>query len=328
MAKKYFGKNLKRVYKNTDNWVIYGYKYGVWQSTIIHTFVLLLLSLIVITDNPVSSIKLSLSFDDPQQSPEIADVIDIAITEEMAHQNVQNDFETIPINDINDKISDIDLEFSVEEKYTDTDPELSELTKVIVSAIDTKSDFPKEYSIESDPDTNLDIEKLMPGVFSNSSSSRRYTGSLLDGHRVNNGSENADIDHRLKQAGAKTGDIQVSIGWDTIDDIDLHVLFRNQFGKSYICWSSRIGVNNGMLDVDMNADPTSLTNRPVENIFWPHGRSPEGEYSIGIHNFKNWSGNPATQVTIVIKTTSFTKTLKAIAVYGQPTKETFRFSNP
>lgn len=325
MAKKQCRKNLRRlVYKNKNNLIVYGYKYGVWQSTIIHTFILLLLSLIVIKDNPVKPIKLSLSFDDSQLSSEIVDTIAISLPDEVVDQNTQNDFETIPKIDSNDTISDINLEL-IKKEYTDTDPAMSQLMQIVISDTNATSDIVGA----SNNNTDYNVGELIPGIFSNNPNNQhQYTGSFLGNQGRNNDSESADIDNRLRRAGAKTGDIQISIGWDTIDDIDLHVMFNNRFGESYICWMSRIGVNNGMLDIDMNANPAYLTNKPVENIFWPNNQSPEGNYVVGIHNFRNWSGNKNTQVTIIIKTKNFMKTIKATAVFGQPTKEVFRFSNP
>ena len=73
-----------------------------------------------------------------------------------------------------------------------------------------------------------------------------------------------DLSARLKREGAKSGDITISLAWDTIDDLDLHVFvpggeevfYGNKRSKDGLCF----------LDVDMNAGG-SYSKEPVENIF-------------------------------------------------------------
>jgi hypothetical protein len=156
---------------------------------------------------------------------------------------------------------------------------------------------------------------------------KRNSGNQNTTSNNNGGGDIRDIGNRLAAAGAKTGDIQISIAWNTPDDIDLHVKFQDKFGQfSYISWMNRSGINGGMLDVDMNAHPGNLTPRAVENVFWPFGSSPNGDFMVGIHNFRNWSGAASVPVTVLIKTNKGTKTIKAVAVFGQQPQEIIRFS--
>jgi hypothetical protein len=99
---------------------------------------------------------------------------------------------------------------------------------------------------------------------------------------------------RLEQAGARTGDVQVSIAWDNYNDIDLWVVFEGQQGRFVINWMSRIGPNNGMLDVDRNVQPT--TNKAVENIFWQHGFALEGRYTVYVQHYWQWDRADRTPV--------------------------------
>jgi hypothetical protein len=89
-----------------------------------------------------------------------------------------------------------------------------------------------------------------------------------------------EVGRRLAMAGARTGDVQVSLAWNNVNDIDLHVVApsgeRIFFGHRW----SRCG---GGLDVDMNVTPA--TPHAVENIFWPHDRAPRGEYAVLVHHF-------------------------------------------
>jgi hypothetical protein len=52
----------------------------------------------------------------------------------------------------------------------------------------------------------------------------------------------------------------------------------------------------GQLDVDKNAD-NALTERPVENIFWPSGQAPLGTYQVAVKYYarKDQSVPPETE---------------------------------
>lgn len=75
-----------------------------------------------------------------------------------------------------------------------------------------------------------------------------------------------------------TGDIQITLRWEGLNDLDLHVV--DPFGEeiSYMDTTSNSG---GRLDVDANAGCTgNVTQNGVENIFWPVNIAPSGEYKI------------------------------------------------
>jgi len=88
---------------------------------------------------------------------------------------------------------------------------------------------------------------------------------------------------RLALAGAKTGDVQISLIWFNVNDLDLHCIDpRGEF----IYYARSRSSTGGTLDVDMNgAGPT--TNRPVENIYWPKGAAPLGKYQVFVHHYAN-----------------------------------------
>jgi len=129
---------------------------------------------------------------------------------------------------------------------------------------------------------------------------------------------------RLAGAGAKTGDVQISIGWNTFDDIDLHVnIMQSTSRRSYVSWISRVGLCGGMLDVDMNANPFNSVANPVENIFWGIGRAPHGEYVVSLHSFRSYS--PSTNVVLMIKVDGKTSTHNIVVKFGHPVTEVMRF---
>jgi hypothetical protein len=81
------------------------------------------------------------------------------------------------------------------------------------------------------------------------------------------------IDERLHRESAKAGKLQISLGWNGKEDLDLHVK----------CPGTELSFNSpnkqacgGKLDVDMNNERTNVD--AVENAFWPS--PPSGNYEI------------------------------------------------
>lgn len=73
-----------------------------------------------------------------------------------------------------------------------------------------------------------------------------------------------------------TGDVQMTLRWDSRADIDLHVIDpRGEEIAFYNPYSS----SGGQLDVDANF-PCGQNMFYVENIFWPTGRAPSGMYQV------------------------------------------------
>jgi len=145
--------------------------------------------------------------------------------------------------------------------------------------------------------------------FAEEGSGRRGQGQGIGG----------EMGRRLKAAGAKSGDVQISIAWNSTDDIDVHVLVQAQNGvSSSINWTSRMGLCGGMLDVDANANPSMLTRTPVENIFWQKGRAPYGRFTISIHHFRSWSGQMQTPVEVAVMVDGEVTRFSRVATVGGP----------
>ena len=86
-----------------------------------------------------------------------------------------------------------------------------------------------------------------------------------------------DFQERLEKAGAHTGDVQISLIWFNTNDLDLHCVDPRGIE---ISWQNRRSPSGGELDVDRNAGCRNPTESPVENIYWPKGGAPMGQYQV------------------------------------------------
>lgn len=78
-----------------------------------------------------------------------------------------------------------------------------------------------------------------------------------------------------------TGDVQITLQWNTNADLDLHVV--DPYGEE-INFSHRAAASGGQLDVDSNY-PCGQNLYYVENVFWPSGRAPSGTYRVYVDEF-------------------------------------------
>jgi hypothetical protein len=104
-----------------------------------------------------------------------------------------------------------------------------------------------------------------------------------------------DFSERLRQAGARSGDVQVSLEWKNVNDLDLHVI--DPSGER-IFYSHPRSTSGGVLDVDMNRSGNDLTTRPVENVYWPEHAAPRGTYRVEVMHFANHGGQDPTLFTV------------------------------
>jgi hypothetical protein len=76
-----------------------------------------------------------------------------------------------------------------------------------------------------------------------------------------------------------TGDLQATLQWNSIHDLDLAVMDPS---GEIVAFDNSLLENGGQLDVDANAICESLTDSPVENIFWPPDQAPQGDYVVAV----------------------------------------------
>lgn len=79
--------------------------------------------------------------------------------------------------------------------------------------------------------------------------------------------------------GLGTGDVQVTLRWSSSVDLDLSVVDP---GGDAISYSTRTSPSGGELDRDANYPCETATSQPVENIFWPPGAAPSGNYQVTV----------------------------------------------
>jgi hypothetical protein len=106
-----------------------------------------------------------------------------------------------------------------------------------------------------------------------------------------------DFRTRLELAGAKTGDVQVSLAWDNINDIDLHVQAPS---GEVIYFRNRNSACGGELDVDMNAGG-ARSEEPIENVYWPLNTAPRGKYKVLAHHYANHGAADPTEFRVAVK---------------------------
>lgn len=330
MAKKYLGKT-KLVCDAFDWFCVYIHDSGFAHSMAFHTTLLLLMSLVVFDEPKHKPIKISLAFNSSEAEseiftnvllPTIAEPIPITNKELADFEKIQIDNRVDLVSDTNiDNINDI-VENQSSEKYTDFN------TKDLIQKLATASDTENENEFSSEEKQETDLNNIIKGL----------SGSIANRKRINDLSSNGrggvnandEFGRRLSDAGAKTGDIQISIMWSTIDDIDLHITYTPGNGLiDNINWTNRVGrLSAGMLDIDRNANSGMLTNSPVENIFWQKGSSPKGFFVVYIHFYRSWSGNNKVPVIARFKIGDKFEEIRCIAVLYQSPQEIARFKYP
>jgi hypothetical protein len=262
-----------------EDLVIWGYKKGLWQSFIINTSVLLVLALSFVSmDSKIMPISLVFS------PPEEIEDIDLSEQEEIKIE-IAGDVLDAPPDDAYMIDTPADQEIMSVNLDYDTPIDVSPVKEF------TPSDLLAAFENQKNA---IDPWSEAPETTGKGKPSRRGSGGTGNGSAGNGRFEK--MEERLKKRGAKTGDVQVSISWDDFNDIDVWVYVESRQYSNHISWTNRSDAFGGMLDVDCNVHPT--TKEAVENIFWPKGSCPAGNYTVFIHRFKNWENKYNTKVDV------------------------------
>ncbi len=90
-----------------------------------------------------------------------------------------------------------------------------------------------------------------------------------------------------------TGDVQATLTWSGVCDLDLHVIDPS---GTEIEYSNPRSPTGGQLDVD---DQGEGGGTHVENVFWPTGGAPRGQYTVYVQNYAS-NGAGSCAYTLVV----------------------------
>ncbi len=127
---------------------------------------------------------------------------------------------------------------------------------------------------------------------------------------------------RLKEAGAKEGEIEIGLIWRNTNDIDLHVL--DPLGDEVFFANRRSG-SGGELDVDRNAGCGSTTTNPVEHVVWER-EAPHGRYKVGVHHFGSCGPVDPTPFEVEVVHGGRRHALTGSVSRGDPVKIVYEFN--
>lgn len=250
-----------------ETYIEYLYQNGILHSFIINSSIILILALIV-NSSAIVNKPIVITISDTETKTEFVD-----------DQSVFVEMDSI----------------EPEESSSVSDAEIVVTTSV--DNVEDSVDIPElDISTKIQTETIVEHKDLFVDLIKTQTAKTNYgqTSSSSNKGQSNISGKGEQTLKRLKEAGAQTGDVQVSIAWDNYNDIDLWVVLENQYGEFVINWVNRTGPGNGTLDVDRNVKPT--TNQAVENIFWHHGLAPEGKYTVYVQHYWQWDKQDNTPV--------------------------------
>ncbi len=126
---------------------------------------------------------------------------------------------------------------------------------------------------------------------------------------------------RLAAAGARSGDIRISLMWNNVNDLDLHVF--DPLGDQ-IFYQNRKVRSGGELDIDRNAQ-RPLTQKPVENVYWPEKGAPSGRYRVFVHHYRNNGAPDPTRFVVRVLVRGKSKDFTGIVRAGERPKLVHEF---
>jgi hypothetical protein len=107
-----------------------------------------------------------------------------------------------------------------------------------------------------------------------------------------------EMERRLREANAQSGDVEITLTWNNLNDLDLHCLAPT---GEWINFERKVSEKSGgRLDVDRNMAPP-YTQQPVEHIYWPHGRAPAGRYGVYVNHYSRHGSVDPTHYQVTVK---------------------------
>jgi hypothetical protein len=130
---------------------------------------------------------------------------------------------------------------------------------------------------DADGDGTYDISVQVSGDAIQASLVLRV--ALTDG--MGNVGEYRELEVELVQSG--TGDVKVTLSFDRVHDLDLHVIEPN--GEE-VFFENSSSATGGELDLD-SGEHCAPSAANSENIFWPPSGAPTGEYRVSVVNYEH-----------------------------------------
>jgi len=132
-----------------------------------------------------------------------------------------------------------------------------------------------------------------------------------------------ELQERLRDAGAKAGEIEIGLSWQNRNDIDLHVV--DPRGER-IFFGDRFSSTRGELDVDRNAScGGNVTNEPVEHVVWPPNFAPKGMYRVEVDYFQQCTPGDPTDFRVEVGAPGYHKTIEGRISNGERFKLVHEF---
>lgn len=124
--------------------------------------------------------------------------------------------------------------------------------------------------------------------------------------------------------GYSTGNVQITLAWNSGADIDLYV--TDPYNET-IYYGHTTSQSGGQLDHDGRGDCVSGQGNPtVENVYW-NGQPPRGNYGVEIHNYSACnSAQGSTQTTLSIAVGGRVLGSYAYGIYPQQRIQVTSFS--
>ena len=145
----------------------------------------------------------------------------------------------------------------------------------------------------------------------------KYYGPESDSRR----SMEAAMNETLAQEGAEDGVITVSLGWQTEDDLDLHVVTPS--GRE-IYYSNK-EADGGRLDVDMQV--STIVANPAEHVVFKES-PPQGTYTVRVVTYTDRTEDYATPFIVVVKVGTQSRTYRLTASQYSNDVCTFTYGSP
>jgi hypothetical protein len=215
------------------------------------------------------------------------------------------------------------------DKPAELDKDTSEVSSVSGGDLTSLPDAPEIAAItdfRTPRDTPGDIDAIADELLSSDLMQRvgggqSGGGSGGAGPGFGDGSLMEFVD-RLQRAGAKTGDVQISLIWDNFNDLDLHVITPR--GEN-IFFGHRRSRCRGVLDVDMNAG-RGTSREPVENVYWGPGKAPLGKYRVLVHHYRNQGDPDPTPFELRVVVDGRTQVIRGETSFGNPRLNMYEFT--